>query len=277
MFSRERRTANHCIYRTRNLLITRFIDGEVFHTHSCVRVWDCDSQGAEVIIIVDDRDLVMEGYESSFSREGIKAVGFAADDFGGWVESAAEEDVSAVDAFLLGSCEGRRSLASIIKRRSAAAIIAMDDTKSLGKTLDLFAAGVDDVVSKPCHVRELMARIGAISRRGDREDDALSVGDIEVFRDGRDPVVGGAPFPLPRRELRILEFLVVNKDRRVTKGQIFNSVYGLFDQDIDDNVIESHISKLRKRLRSLLGYDPIDSKRHLGYRLITQDALCEVG
>ncbi len=223
-----------------------------------------------MIIIVDDRDLVMEGYESSFGREGIKAVGFAADDFGGWVETAAEDDVSAVDAFLLGNFEGRHTLASIIKRRTAAAIIAMDDTKSLGKTLDLFAAGVDDVVAKPCHVREILARIGAISRRGERESGALTVGEIQVFRDGRDPNVGGAPFPLPRRELRILEFLVVNKDRRVTKAQIFNSVYGLFDQDIDDNVIESHISKLRKRLRALLGKDPIDSKRHLGYRLIAE-------
>jgi DNA-binding response OmpR family regulator len=73
---------------------------------------------------------------------------------------------------------------------------------------------------------------------------------------------------LPRRELRILEFLVTNQARRVTKSQIFNSVYGLFDQEIDENVIESHISKLRRRLRSRLGYDPIDSKRHLGYRLV---------
>jgi DNA-binding response OmpR family regulator len=55
----------------------------------------------------------------------------------------------------------------------------------------------------------------------------------------------------------------------VTKSQIFNSVYGLFDQEIDENVIESHISKLRRRLRGRLGYDPIDSKRHLGYRLIS--------
>ncbi len=54
----------------------------------------------------------------------------------------------------------------------------------------------------------------------------------------------------------------------MTKPQIYSSVYGLFDQEIDENVIESHISKLRKRLRRRLGYDPIDSKRHLGYRLL---------
>ena len=51
----------------------------------------------------------------------------------------------------------------------------------------------------------------------------------------------------------------------MTKAQIFNSVYGLFNEDIDENVVESHISKLRKRLRHRLGYDPIQSQRYLGY------------
>src|SRR5690606_3676824 len=76
--------------------------------------------------------------------------------------------------------------------------------------------------------------------------------------------------PLPRRERRILEYLVMNKGRRVTKSQIFNSVYGLFGESIDENVVESHISKLRKRLRQRIGYDAIDSQRYLGYRLIDQ-------
>ena len=97
--------------------------------------------------------------------------------------------------------------------------------------------------------------------------DKPALGDIQVFRDGRDPIVGEGPLPLPRRELRILEYLVSNAGRRVSKSQIFSSVYGLFESEIDENVIESHISKLRKRLRARLGYDPINSKRHLGYML----------
>ena len=92
-------------------------------------------------------------------------------------------------------------------------------------------------------------------------------GRIRVFSDGRDPEIDGEPLPLPRRERRILEYLMANKGRRVTKSQIFNFVYGLFDDGIDENVIESHISKLRKRLRQRLGTDPIDSQRFLGYRL----------
>ncbi len=223
-----------------------------------------------MIVIVDDRNLVTDAFRSSFDREGVPAAGFSGGDFEGWVEAAANEDLGAINAFLIGQCSRPDVLARVIKRRSTAAVIAMKDHKTLAGTLELFAIGVDDVISKPCHVREILARIEAISRRASLERDRPVSGAsaIQIFRDGRDPLVCDEPLSLPRRELRILEFLVMNQSRRVTKSQIFNSVYGLFDQEIDENVIESHISKLRRRLRSRLGYDPIDSKRHLGYRLV---------
>lgn len=225
-----------------------------------------------MIVIVDDRELVKDAYCQSFDREGISAVGFAGEDFSGWVANAADEDVSAIDAVLIGESGMAGGLAAIVKRRSTAAIIAMKEQKSLSATLELFAGGVDDVVSKPCHVREILARIEAISRRARSAAAERPAEDIHVFRDGRDPIVGGSPLQLPRRELRILEFLVGNRGRRVTKAQIYNSVYGLFAQEIDECVVESHISKLRKRLRARLGYDPIESKRHLGYCLTCKTA-----
>ena len=52
-----------------------------------------------------------------------------------------------------------------------------------------------------------------------------------------------------------------------SKAQIFNSIYGIFDENVEESVVESHISKLRKKLRVRLGYDPINSVRYLGYRL----------
>ena len=88
---------------------------------------------------------------------------------------------------------------------------------------------------------------------------------MRVFFDGRDPEIRGEQLALPRRERRILEFLVSNAGKRVTKTQIFNAIYGLFDEDVDECVVESHVSKLRKKLRARLGHDPIDSKRYLGY------------
>ncbi len=221
-----------------------------------------------MIVIVDERDTVKEGYTAWFDREGVSATGFCATDFGNWVKTVSDPDIGAVEAFLIGTCKDRHLLPKLIRNRSSAAVIAMNDQKCLDETLDLFDAGVDDVVRKPVHVREILARIKAIQRRAKAEDEGKLVGDIRVFSDGRDPEVKGDVLPLPRRERRILEYLVNNRGRRVTKTQIFNFVYGLFGEDIDENVVESHISKLRKRLRHRLGYDPIDSQRYLGYRLV---------
>ncbi len=225
-----------------------------------------------MILIVEDRGTVGDAYRASFGREGVAASGFSSDEFEGWVSGAAEEDVRALEAVLVGECFQSQALVALLRRRTAVAVIAMKEERTLASTLELFASGFDDVITKPCHVREILARIEAISRRARSEAAGGIVDEIKVFRDGREPLVRGEPLRLPRRELRILEFLVASRSRRVTKSQIFSSVYGLFDQEIDETVIESHISRLRRRLRLRLGYDPIESFRHLGYRLVCASA-----
>ncbi len=218
-------------------------------------------------IIVDERNIVTGGYSSGFDREGVSTAGIDPLEFRDWISKASESDVQAVEAFLIGDCTGRELFPKLIRERSRAPVICLKERPSLDDTLGMFAAGVDDVLRKPVHVREILARVGAISRRAISDSPDVAIGDLKVYFDGRDPEVNGAPLPLPRRERRILECLVKNRGRRVSKAQIFNAVYGLFDEDVDENVVESHISKLRKKLKHRLGYDPIDSKRYLGYSL----------
>ena len=215
--------------------------------------------------IIDEREIVTNGYSSWFSKEGVSSTGFMPDEFREWVKTVAAPDLSAVEAFLIGDCSGRENLPKIIRERSLAPVIALNETQCLEQTLELFASGVDDVVRKPIHVRELLARVGAIRRRVEPTRDGTSIGDMRVFFDGRDPEINGKVLALPRRERRILEYLVSNHGRRVSKAQIFNAIYGIFDENVEESVVESHISKLRKKLSRELGYDPIDSKRYLGY------------
>jgi len=218
-------------------------------------------------IIVDQRSLVSGGYTSSFDREGISSAGIDPSEFRDWLEKVSESDVRAVEAFLIGDCDDRENYPRLIRERSHAPVLCLNERQSLDETLEMFAAGVDDVLRKPVHVREILARVGAINRRNHTESDHVMIGELCVYFDGRDPEVKGEPLPLPRRERRILEYIVKNRGRRVTKSQIFNSIYGIFDENVDENVVESHISKLRKKLKHRLGYDPIDSKRYLGYCL----------
>ncbi|WP_068082109.1 response regulator transcription factor [Polycladidibacter stylochi] len=223
-----------------------------------------------MFLIVDEQELVTEGYASGFSREGISTSGFTPEDFRDWLDTAPDSDFDAIEAILLGDCSDREMLPPIIRRRCAQKpVIVMNNTQALDQTLKLFAAGVDDVVRKPIHPQEILARVNAIKRRTVKQSAQVDLGDLTVYFDGRDPEIAGSVLPLPRRERRILEYLAQNNGRRLTKTQIYNYVYGIFESDVDENVIESHISKLRKKLRNNMGYDPIDSKRYLGYIINT--------
>lgn len=224
-------------------------------------------------VIVDERPMVTDGYVANFSREGITSVGLLGEDFEDWLQTAPATDLDAVQGFLLGDCEQRPDLPELIHKRSRAPIIAMIETRCLTETLNLFGAGIDDVVRKPVHVREILARTEAVWRRSQRESakDTTVIdrsARLKVYFDGRDPDIDGEKMALPRRERQILEFLVRNRGRRMTKEQVFNAVYGAFTSDVDESVIEGHISKLRKKLRQKLSFDPIEVRRYLGYAFV---------
>ncbi|MBL0848506.1 MAG: response regulator transcription factor [Candidatus Liberibacter ctenarytainae] len=220
-----------------------------------------------MLVLIDDRSLVKDGYIVLLGDEGVSLEGFHSLEFTGWFQSLAQEDVSAIEAFLIGQGEKAMEMPRIIRTQSCVPIIAINDYPSLQKTLDFFDCGVDDVVHKPIHHREILARIAAIHRRLKASHKRVDISPIRVFSDGRDPEVQGEAFPLPRRERRILEYLMANRGKRMAKTQIFSAIYGLFDDEVEENVVESHISKLRKKLRNKLGFDPVDSKRFLGYSI----------
>jgi len=218
-------------------------------------------------IIVDDRESVANSYVGGLVREGVSSIGFSSGEFWDWLQSASESDLAAVDAFLLGDCDARGSLPRAMRKRSSAPIIAMSGQKMLKNTLELFESGVDDVVHVPIHLREILARTAAIARRRVGELPRPCESRIQVFFNGRDPEIAGHALTLPRRELRILEYMVANHGKWITKTQIFNAVYGIFESTFDESVIESHVSKLRKKLRDRLGFDAIVARRYVGYRL----------
>lgn len=221
-------------------------------------------------VIVDPRDLVTQSYSSSFERAGVTAIGLEPQAFGDWISNASSGELAAVDAFFIGSCDNRSRLPKSIRKQGLTVpIIVLSEASCLDETLELFGAGADDVVRKPVAVAELQARVGAIRRRLASGKTAATFGPLQVHFDGRDPEINGVVLPLPRRERRILEYLARNAGKRVSKEQIFNNVYGSFSENADETVVESHVSKLRKKLKLAAGVDLIDSKRFLGYTLIT--------
>lgn len=174
-----------------------------------------------MIILVDDRIEVTDAYRTSFGREGISAATFTPVDFDSWFHSTSGPDLAAVEAFILGDFVQRETVTRAIKTRSEAPAIALNDSTGLETTLKLFAAGADDVVRKPVHAREIIARISAIKRRKSPLAKVTDMGDLCVFNDGRDPEVGGRTLVLPRRERRTIEQFA---------GELTSAAEGLIDR-----------------------------------------------
>ena len=220
-----------------------------------------------MIIFLEDRSLVVDGYKGRFAQAGETLTRIGSQEFEDWIRVGGDEDLASVEAFIIGECDNPETQIARIRRASEAPVIVLIDTRNLEQVVRFFNCGVDDVVAKPVHCQELVVRIAAIKKRLLRAEPVSHQRDLAIYFDGRDPEVDGEVLSLPRRERRILEYLAGIRGRRATKSQIFNAIYGVFDEHVEECVIESHISKLRKKLKMRLGYDPIDSKRYLGYRL----------
>jgi DNA-binding response OmpR family regulator len=220
-----------------------------------------------MIVLVETRSLVAKAYVDGLDRLGVAGLHFEPEAFHDWVGNCGVGELGALEAVIVGDVEGREMLPRALIPGVSVPLIALLDKRTLEITLSLFAAGYDDVIGKPVHVQEILARINRASARRRIDVTVQEPSDLIVFADGRDPLIKGDVLVLPRRERRILECLYQGQGAWLTKSQIFNRVYGLFNDQYDESVVESHICRLRRRLKAGLEYDPVESQRYLGYRL----------
>jgi DNA-binding response OmpR family regulator len=143
-------------------------------------------------------------------------------------------------------------------------LTALDDPLDIARALD---DGADDYLAKPFEPIELVARAKAVLRRLflDRGG-VVSVGNLSYDIINRAVLVDDSPIIVPRRELAILEAMVRRTGRVVLRETLEVAAYG-FEDEIQSNAIEAHVSRLRRRLREANCKVAIRPIRGLGYLL----------
>ena len=133
-------------------------------------------------------------------------------------------------------------------------------------------AGANDYLAKPFHLEELEARIRSLTLRQSTQNDVvLHCGPLSFDTRSRAATAAGQPLALTRKETGILEYLLLHQGRPVSQEELLEHVW---DNSVDNfsNSIRVHISALRKKLRTALGYDPVRNRIGEGYLIEEEQA-----
>jgi DNA-binding response OmpR family regulator len=222
------------------------------------------------------RLLVVED-EPKFGRvllEGLKAEHFAVDlavDGESGLELATQTDYDAIILDLnLPRLDGFTVLRRIrTQRRHVPVLIlsALADTQDRVRALNM---GADDYLRKPFSFDELVARVHALLRRPHQLLDNLSVADLEIDRIRHVVTRAGKPISLTQREYALLEYLVRNAGRPVTRTMVVEHVWNLGFEGLT-NIVDVYINYLRSKVDSGFNKNLIHTVRGIGYVLADHD------
>ncbi|UAK25921.1 response regulator transcription factor [Sphingomonas nostoxanthinifaciens] len=214
-----------------------------------------DHDTAELI----GRVLVGEGHEVEVARTGEgAAVRLVCESF----------DVAILDRMLPGK-DGMTVLAEVRGAGMPLPILMLTALGSIANRVEGLEAGADDYLTKPFAISELIARVNALQRRaagGLGVPTRLQVGPIHMDILRREVAIGGRAVPLQPRELRLLEELMRNPGRVMTRAMLLEKVWGLHFEP-QTNLVETHMSRLRSKLGFAGVKDLIETVRGSGYRL----------
>jgi two-component system response regulator RegX3 len=222
------------------------------------------------VLVVEDEESFSDALSYMLRREGFDAVVAATGP-----DALAEFDRGGADIVLLDlmlpGLSGTEVCRALRGRSNVPIIMLTAKDSEIDKVVGL-ELGADDYVTKPYSARELVARIRAVLRRRSdaepaAEDAVLEAGPVRMDVERHVVSVAGEPVSLPLKEFDLLEYLLRNAGRVLTRGQLIDRVWGS-DYVGDTKTLDVHV----KRLRAKLEPDPavptfLLTVRGLGYKL----------
>ena len=222
-----------------------------------------------ILIVEDDPNI------GQLMRRKMEDAGFVVD-LGPTVNEASEA-VKAADYSIvildrrLAGGDGLSLIPHIRITQSGVPIIVVSALEAVQDRIVGFEHGVDDYIPKPFDPDELLARVRAVLRRSHSRDvPAAQCGQLRFDPSERFFTVDGVALDLRRREFMILEALILRCRRVVQRETLMNEAFG-FDDDIQSNTLDAHVSRLRSRLAEACAAVTIHTIRGVGYMLKEAD------
>jgi len=219
-----------------------------------------------VLLVEDDEKL------ASYIEKGLKEAGFAVDraeqgDEGLRLVLGSLYDVAIVD-IMLPQLDGLTLIDRMRARKVLTPVLILSAKRSVDDLVRGLQTGGDDYLTKPFSFAELLARIQALIRRANHESEptCLTVGDLSIDLLRREVIRSGIKIDLQPREFALLEYLMRNDGRVVSKTMIIEHVWG-YGFDPLTNIVDVVISRLRNKVDRDFDQKLIHTFRGVGYAL----------
>jgi heavy metal response regulator len=216
------------------------------------------------LIIEDDRAI------ADFIARGLREAGFAVDVAGNGndgLEAALTQqpDIAVVDLMLPGR-DGLSIIEELRKQGRATPVLILSAKSRVDDRVRGLQAGGDDYLTKPFAFAELLARVQALVRRSTRTPEAttLTVGDLTVDLLSRRVTRAGKPIELRPREFALLEYLMRNAGKVVSKTMILSHVWE-YNFDPQTNIVDVLVSRLRDKIDRPFDTKLLQTVRGVGY------------
>jgi len=220
-----------------------------------------------ILIIEDDRDAA--SYLVKAFREAGHAVDHAADGVTGYdLAHDGGYDVAIVDR-MLPKMDGLSLITALRAQGDGTPVLILSALGQVDDRVKGLRAGGDDYLAKPYAFSELLARVEALARRkpkGSPEETVYRVGDLVLDRLSHKVTRAGEEIALQPREFRLLEYLMQNAGKVVTRTMLLEQVWD-YHFDPQTNVIDVHISRLRSKIDRDFETPLLHTVRGAGYMI----------
>jgi two-component system OmpR family response regulator len=229
---------------------------------------DARLAGSRMKLLLIEDEATLADYVAKGLRECGHVVDVCRDGRDG-LYTAAEQvhDVIILDRMLPG-VDGMTILQTVRAAGNPVPVLIVTALGEVDDRVDGLRKGGDDYLSKPFSLQELIARVEALGRRRDRGQGAerIAVAGLEIDLLRRQVRVGGVEVRLTTREYQILEMLMRNAGKVVTRSMLLEGVWD-YRFDPQTNIVDQHVSRLRQKLGENAAAAAIETVRGVGYRV----------